>query len=147
MRLVLTAVFPILCSDDITHVVSEDNQASSLWKWLRECTLKNLPDMHVLDVSWFTDSMREGRPVAVETRHLIQVCLSHKPDIFFFTVGRYRIYRVSTRWHYEPNGRLYIECGVTNKNDMQVQHLRKHNDLILLHAGNAYPLNPLPLNL
>lgn len=63
---------------------------------------------------------------------------------FFFTVGRYRIYRVSTRWHYEPNGRLYIEFGVTNKNDMHVQHLREHNDLILLRAGNAYPL---PLNL
>lgn len=142
----LTAALSVLCSDDITHVVSEDNQASSLWKWLRECALKNLPNMHVLDISWFTDSMREGRPVAVETRHHIQVCQSHKPDIFFFffTVGRYRIYRVSTRWHYEPNGRLYIEFGVTNKNDMHVQHLREHNDLILLRAGNAYPL---PLNL
>ncbi|KAG7513155.1 hypothetical protein JOB18_049363 [Solea senegalensis] len=28
--------------------------------------------MLVLNISWFTDSMREGRPVAVETRHLIQ---------------------------------------------------------------------------
>ncbi|XP_028278639.1 DNA nucleotidylexotransferase-like isoform X1 [Parambassis ranga] len=28
--------------------------------------------MHVLDISWFTACMREGRPVAVETRHLIQ---------------------------------------------------------------------------
>uniref|UniRef100_A0A671V0L5 DNA nucleotidylexotransferase n=1 Tax=Sparus aurata TaxID=8175 RepID=A0A671V0L5_SPAAU len=67
-------------SDDITHVVSEDNQASSLWKWLRECALKNLPDMHVLDVGWFTDSMREGRPVAVETRHLIQETVPTPPE-------------------------------------------------------------------
>ncbi|XP_024152195.1 DNA nucleotidylexotransferase isoform X2 [Oryzias melastigma] len=28
--------------------------------------------MHVLDISWFTDSMKEKRPVAVETKHLIQ---------------------------------------------------------------------------
>lgn len=29
--------------------------------------------MHVVNITWFTDSMRERRPVAVETRHLIQV--------------------------------------------------------------------------
>uniref|UniRef100_A0A8C4EXD1 DNA nucleotidylexotransferase n=1 Tax=Dicentrarchus labrax TaxID=13489 RepID=A0A8C4EXD1_DICLA len=60
-------------SNEVTHVVSEDSTASSLWNWLKECAPKNLPNMHVLDISWFTDSMREGRPVAVETRHLIQV--------------------------------------------------------------------------
>ncbi|XP_044071136.1 DNA nucleotidylexotransferase isoform X2 [Siniperca chuatsi] len=62
-------------SDEVTHVVSEDSQASSLWKWLKERAPKNLPNMHVLDISWFTDSMREGRPVAVETRHRIQETL------------------------------------------------------------------------
>lgn len=71
--------FP-LYSDEVTHVVSEDSQASSLWKWLKEGVPKNLPNMHVLDISWFTDSMRAGRPVAVETRHLIQVCVCHGPD-------------------------------------------------------------------
>uniref|UniRef100_A0A3Q1I5L4 DNA nucleotidylexotransferase n=1 Tax=Anabas testudineus TaxID=64144 RepID=A0A3Q1I5L4_ANATE len=63
-----------ILSDVVTHVVSEDCEAPSLWTWLKECGLRNLPNMHVLDISWFTDSMREGRPVAVETRHLIQVC-------------------------------------------------------------------------
>lgn len=66
-----------LCSDAVTHVVSEESQASSLWKWLKESAPKNLPNMHVLDISWFTDSMKEGRPVAVETRHLIPVCACH----------------------------------------------------------------------
>uniref|UniRef100_G3NEP3 DNA-directed DNA/RNA polymerase mu n=1 Tax=Gasterosteus aculeatus aculeatus TaxID=481459 RepID=G3NEP3_GASAC len=59
-------------SDKVTHVVSEDSQAASLWKWLRECAPADPPGVHVLDISWFTDSMREGKPVAVETRHLIQ---------------------------------------------------------------------------
>uniref|UniRef100_A0A8C3AW30 Deoxynucleotidyltransferase, terminal n=1 Tax=Cyclopterus lumpus TaxID=8103 RepID=A0A8C3AW30_CYCLU len=62
-------------SDKVTHVVSENSQAASLWKWLKECASMDLPNVHVLDISWFTDSMREGRPVAVETRHLIQEIL------------------------------------------------------------------------
>ncbi|XP_028983427.1 DNA nucleotidylexotransferase [Betta splendens] len=66
-------------SDTVTHVVSEDREASSLWTWLRQRALKDLPGMHVLDISWFTDSMREGRPVAVETRHLIQDTLPTPP--------------------------------------------------------------------
>lgn len=56
-------------------MVSENSEASTLWAWLKERTLKNLPDMQVLDISWFTDSMRERRPVAVESRHLIEVCV------------------------------------------------------------------------
>lgn len=62
-------------------MVSENSQASSLWQWLKECAPKNLPDMRVLDIAWFTDSMREGRPVAVETRHLIEVCVCHETGI------------------------------------------------------------------
>ncbi|XP_077351120.1 DNA nucleotidylexotransferase isoform X2 [Festucalex cinctus] len=61
-----------ILSDEITHVVSEDSRASSLWAWLKGCGLKNLSKMQVLHVSWFTDSMRVGRPAAVENRHLIQ---------------------------------------------------------------------------
>lgn len=71
----LTALIFSLHSDVVTHIVSEDSQASSLWTWLKGCDLRNLTSMLVLDISWFTDSMREGRPVAVETRHLIQVCV------------------------------------------------------------------------
>lgn len=77
-------IFFLLPSDTVTHVVSEDSEASSVWLWLKEFALKNLPSLQVLDISWFTDSMREGRPVAVETRHLIQVinqthCLKMPP--------------------------------------------------------------------
>ncbi|XP_056148150.1 DNA nucleotidylexotransferase, partial [Lampris incognitus] len=59
-------------SDGVTHVVSEENQATWLWTWLKESGLRDLPRMQVLDISWFTESMREGRPVALETRHYIQ---------------------------------------------------------------------------
>ncbi|KAJ8014531.1 hypothetical protein DPEC_G00041190 [Dallia pectoralis] len=59
-------------SDEVTHVVAENNQAGGLWSWLRGRGLKDVSRMQVLDISWFTDSMREGRPVTVESRHHIQ---------------------------------------------------------------------------
>ncbi|XP_072292428.1 DNA nucleotidylexotransferase [Eucyclogobius newberryi] len=59
-------------SDGVTHVIAENNDAAPLWAWLKGRGLNNLPMMHVADISWFTESMKKGRPVAVETRHLIQ---------------------------------------------------------------------------
>lgn len=67
----LSSLFPR--SNRVTHVVSESSQASALWAWLKERAPEDLPSMHVVNITWFTDSMRESRPVAVETRHLIQV--------------------------------------------------------------------------
>ncbi|XP_061818518.1 DNA nucleotidylexotransferase isoform X2 [Nerophis lumbriciformis] len=69
-----------ILSDDITHVVSEDSRASSLWEWLKGCGLKSLSKIQVLHISWFTDSMRAGRPAAVENRHLIQDTLPASPE-------------------------------------------------------------------
>ncbi|KAM6956184.1 DNA nucleotidylexotransferase [Aplochiton taeniatus] len=66
-------------SDEVTHVVSEDNQPLALWAWLRGCGLKTLLRMQVLDISWLTDCMREGRPVPIETRHCIQDITSPSP--------------------------------------------------------------------
>lgn len=59
-------------------MVSENSQASVLWAWLKESGPASLPGMHVVNITWFTDSMRAGRPVAVETRHLIQVGAFHE---------------------------------------------------------------------
>ncbi|XP_010895307.2 DNA nucleotidylexotransferase isoform X2 [Esox lucius] len=63
-------------SDEVTHVVAEDNQAGGLWSWLREQGLRDISKVQVLDISWFTESMREGRPVTVESRHHIQETLA-----------------------------------------------------------------------
>uniref|UniRef100_A0A3B4FC17 DNA-directed DNA/RNA polymerase mu n=1 Tax=Pundamilia nyererei TaxID=303518 RepID=A0A3B4FC17_9CICH len=45
-------------SDVVTHVVSEDSQASSLWAWLKGGPVKNLPVMH-----------GRSRPGSVSTLH------------------------------------------------------------------------------
>uniref|UniRef100_A0A8C3ATW8 DNA-directed DNA/RNA polymerase mu n=1 Tax=Cyclopterus lumpus TaxID=8103 RepID=A0A8C3ATW8_CYCLU len=91
-------------SDKVTHVVSENSQAASLWKWLKECASMDLPNVHVLDISWFTDSMREGRPVAVETRHLIQVCSTHT---LMATVSQYACQRRTTT---ENNNKIFTDA-------------------------------------
>lgn len=59
-------------SDEVTHVISEEVEADSLWVWLKGRGLNKLTMMHVVDIGWFTESMKECRPVTVETRHLIQ---------------------------------------------------------------------------
>ncbi|XP_037637340.1 DNA nucleotidylexotransferase [Sebastes umbrosus] len=100
-------------SDEVTHVVSEDSQASSLWKWLKECGPKNLPShVHVLHISWFTDSMREGRPVAVETRHLIQEdTLPTSPDGSTPTpVATVSPYACQRRTTIENNNKIFTDA-------------------------------------
>ncbi|XP_041803320.1 DNA nucleotidylexotransferase [Chelmon rostratus] len=98
-------------SEEVTHVVSEDSQASALWKWLKERAPNNLPDMHVLDVSWFTDSMREGRPVAVETKHLIQDTEPTLPEgatpTAAATVSQYACQRRTTT---ENNNKIFTDA-------------------------------------
>uniref|UniRef100_A0A8C5CU96 DNA nucleotidylexotransferase n=1 Tax=Gadus morhua TaxID=8049 RepID=A0A8C5CU96_GADMO len=90
-------------SERVTHVVSEQNQAQELWQWLRRQALNNLPTLHVLDIGWFTDSMREGRPVTLEARHHIQDILpeasTHLPVV---VLSRYACQRrTSTENHNE----------------------------------------------
>ncbi|XP_061601474.1 DNA nucleotidylexotransferase [Cololabis saira] len=84
-------------SDAVTHVVSEDIRASSLWTWLKSRAPPNLSTIRVLNIGWFTDSMREGRPVAVETRHLIQdVSPEVSPPTPVTTVSQYACQRRTT---------------------------------------------------
>ncbi|XP_035461974.1 DNA nucleotidylexotransferase isoform X5 [Scophthalmus maximus] len=102
-------------SDTVTHVVSEDSQASALWTWLKGCDLKNLPSMHVLDISWFTDSMREGRPVAVETRHLVQDTVPTFPEgatpTPVATVSQYACQRRTSTENYNKIFTDILQCG------------------------------------
>lgn len=65
-----------LCSRKVTHIVAEDNQAHELWPWLQEQGIADLGKINVLDITWFTQSMRAGRPIPVEAQHRIQVSIS-----------------------------------------------------------------------
>ncbi|XP_046886059.1 DNA nucleotidylexotransferase isoform X2 [Hypomesus transpacificus] len=59
-------------SDEVTHVVAENNRATGLWAWLKGHGLRDVSRMQVLDIAWFTESMKAGRPVTMEIRHHIQ---------------------------------------------------------------------------
>lgn len=64
-----------LCSNKVTHIVAEDNPAHELWPWLQEQGISDLGKINVLDIAWFTQSMRAGRPIPVEAQHRIQVSI------------------------------------------------------------------------
>uniref|UniRef100_A0A3Q2R089 DNA nucleotidylexotransferase n=1 Tax=Fundulus heteroclitus TaxID=8078 RepID=A0A3Q2R089_FUNHE len=95
-------------SDTVTHVVSEDSQSSSLWAWLKGRSLTDLSAVKVLDVSWFTDSMREGRPVPVETKHLIQDILPEAPKPA--PVNKVSQYACQRRTTTENNNRIFTDA-------------------------------------
>ncbi|KAI4886241.1 hypothetical protein NFI96_023532 [Prochilodus magdalenae] len=61
----------------VTHIVAEGNSAQELWPWLQEQGLPHLDNTNVLDITWFTESMRAGRPVPVEAQH----CIQQKPSL------------------------------------------------------------------
>lgn len=61
-------------SESITHVVSENNCIDEV-RTLLESHLRgqNLQPAHLLDISWYTESMRAGHPVEILERHKLQV--------------------------------------------------------------------------
>ncbi|KAI4901041.1 hypothetical protein NFI96_034311 [Prochilodus magdalenae] len=67
-------------SPSTTHVVSESNTGDEVLAWLDKHTEgKPLTDStHLLDISWLTESMAEGRPLAIQDRHRLKT--SPKPS-------------------------------------------------------------------
>lgn len=59
-------------SESITHVISENNCVDEVRTWL-ESRGQSLQPAHLLDISWYTESMRAGRPVEILERHKLQV--------------------------------------------------------------------------
>ncbi|KAG2462040.1 TDT nucleotidylexotransferase, partial [Polypterus senegalus] len=60
-------------SNAVTHIVAEGNSPDEVWKWLQDRNVKDMTDVAVVDISWFTESMRAGTPVSVESRHRLVV--------------------------------------------------------------------------
>ncbi|XP_058236370.1 DNA nucleotidylexotransferase [Hemibagrus wyckioides] len=92
-------------SSKVTHIVAEDNPAHELWPWLQEQGVANLDKMNVLDISWFTQSMRAGQPIPVEVQHRIQKpSVQPKPeagpqDSPWSTVSQYACQRRTTLYN------------------------------------------------
>uniref|UniRef100_A0A3B3HJW8 DNA-directed DNA/RNA polymerase mu n=1 Tax=Oryzias latipes TaxID=8090 RepID=A0A3B3HJW8_ORYLA len=87
-----------LLSEKVTHVVCENVSGEDGRAWLRSQG-GSRPPPHLLDVSWFTDSMRAGRPVEVLDRHQLQPAFSSlhlragEPEVEVFSVPSYACQR------------------------------------------------------
>ncbi|KAK0154333.1 DNA-directed DNA/RNA polymerase mu [Merluccius polli] len=61
------------CSESVTHIISENNSGDEVKTWLGERgqhgDQSRPPAVNLLDISWYTESMREGQPVAILDRH------------------------------------------------------------------------------
>lgn len=65
-------------SHSVTHIVSENNSGDEVRTWLElqkeeKCEMgENDKLVNLLDISWLTESMREGNPVKILDRHRLQ---------------------------------------------------------------------------
>ncbi|XP_059213362.1 DNA-directed DNA/RNA polymerase mu [Centropristis striata] len=60
-------------SESITHVVSENNSGDEVQSWIdSQVKGQRRTSAHLLDVSWYTESMRAGLPVQILDRHKLQ---------------------------------------------------------------------------
>uniref|UniRef100_A0A8D0GE17 DNA-directed DNA/RNA polymerase mu n=1 Tax=Sphenodon punctatus TaxID=8508 RepID=A0A8D0GE17_SPHPU len=64
-------------SEGVTHVVSEQNSRQEVLQWLEKHGGQHRgvggDDPALLDLSWFTESMSAGKPIAIEPRHRLKV--------------------------------------------------------------------------
>uniref|UniRef100_A0A3P9MGC1 DNA-directed DNA/RNA polymerase mu n=1 Tax=Oryzias latipes TaxID=8090 RepID=A0A3P9MGC1_ORYLA len=81
-----------LLSEKVTHVVCENVSGEDGRAWLRSQG-GGRPPPHLLDVSWFTESMRAGRPVEVLDRHQLQELQAGEPEVEVFSVPSYACQR------------------------------------------------------
>ncbi|RVE66173.1 hypothetical protein OJAV_G00123910 [Oryzias javanicus] len=81
-----------LFSGKVTHVVCENVSGEDGRLWL-DSQGGARPSLHLLDVSWFTESMRAGRPLEVLDRHRLQELPSGEPELEAFSVPSYACQR------------------------------------------------------
>lgn len=54
--------------------MSESNSGDEVQAWLDSQTERNASSsVHLLDISWFTESMEAGHPVIVQDKHILKV--------------------------------------------------------------------------
>ncbi|KAK5852202.1 hypothetical protein PBY51_023690 [Eleginops maclovinus] len=61
-----------LFSESVTHVISENNSGDEVRTWLNSQVGGGQTAAHLLDSSWYTESMKAGHPVEILDRHKLQ---------------------------------------------------------------------------
>ncbi|XP_036385070.1 DNA-directed DNA/RNA polymerase mu [Megalops cyprinoides] len=89
-------------SQAVTHVVSENNSGREMRAWLESQAPAGSTEVpvHLLDISWFTESMRAGRPVDIQDRHRLQVTHEPGPEAVMITLSGYACQRRTPLQHH-----------------------------------------------
>ncbi|XP_024865346.1 DNA-directed DNA/RNA polymerase mu [Kryptolebias marmoratus] len=82
-------------SKNVTHVVCENNCAEEVRTWLASRG-GGRAEVHLLDISWYTESMRAGQPVQILDRHKLQELQENKSEVVVFSVPSYACQRRTT---------------------------------------------------
>ncbi|XP_034414578.1 DNA-directed DNA/RNA polymerase mu isoform X1 [Cyclopterus lumpus] len=86
-----------LFSEGITHVICENNSGDEVIAWLEsQVRGRGRATAHLLDVSWFTESMRAGRPVEILDRHQLQQQQIREVEVVVFSAPSYACQRRTT---------------------------------------------------
>ncbi|XP_030292738.1 DNA-directed DNA/RNA polymerase mu [Sparus aurata] len=84
-----------LFSESVTHVISENNCGAEVRTWLDSQVRGGTP-AHLLDISWYTESMKAGHPVEILDRHKLQEQQTSQAEVVVFSVPSYACQRRST---------------------------------------------------
>uniref|UniRef100_A0A3B4FRL7 DNA-directed DNA/RNA polymerase mu n=1 Tax=Pundamilia nyererei TaxID=303518 RepID=A0A3B4FRL7_9CICH len=87
-------------SESVTHVISENNCGTEVRTWLESQGRGQSLRVHLLDVSWYTESMRAGHPVEITHRHKLQIS---EAEVALFSVPSYACQRRTTRDNHNSN--------------------------------------------
>lgn len=91
-------------SETVTHIIAENNSGDEVRTWLNsQDRVGHQASLHLLDISWFTESMHSGHPVQILDRHRLQVCqvTEHFTVLWLFS---------ETHSHIISNTRLFDNC-------------------------------------
>ncbi|MEQ2281561.1 hypothetical protein AMECASPLE_031768, partial [Ameca splendens] len=84
-----------LFSENVTHVICENNSGEEVRMWL-ESQGRRQAKLHLLDVSWYTESMRDGFPVEILDRHKLQDLVVNDLEVIPFSLPSYACQRRTT---------------------------------------------------
>uniref|UniRef100_A0A8D3AIJ5 DNA-directed DNA/RNA polymerase mu n=2 Tax=Scophthalmus maximus TaxID=52904 RepID=A0A8D3AIJ5_SCOMX len=83
-----------LFSESVTHVISENNSGYEVRTWLdSQRRAQGQMMAHLLDISWYTESMRAGHPVPILERHKLQEQHNDEGEAVVFSVPSFACQR------------------------------------------------------
>ncbi|KAM6902974.1 DNA-directed DNA/RNA polymerase mu [Xenentodon cancila] len=110
-----------LFSERVTHVVCENNSAEEVRTWLDlQGPAGPPPTLHLLDVSWYTESLRAGQPVEILDRHALQEQRTLLSEGVVFSVPSYACQRRTTLVDHNS--------AVTDALSLLAENAELHND-------------------